>query len=70
MRMKTNGFIKAKKFWTVKIDAPNMRVTTLWGRLGTLGAHRVRFFNDRESLWDYAERKIDEKVDAGYVQIA
>ena len=74
LRMTKSVFVAAKGnaayFWEIRTDVPNRRVTTLAGRAGTRGIRRVQVFGDYETTRDHAEKLTEQKVAAGYEQVA
>ena len=74
LRMHRSTFVTARKnaayFWEVRVDVPNRRVTTLAGRAGTAGRRVTRRFNSYEDVRDFAERVTEQKLSAGYAQVA
>jgi hypothetical protein len=69
--MKIAGFVKGDRFFTLRYDAPNRRVTSITGKIGSDNPRFTRrLFNDRESLYSYVEQKIDTKIANGFLQIA
>lgn len=70
LRAQAADFINGNNFFHVKTDVPNMRVTLLWGKIGTLGKILVRKFDSREGTRRYAASKINQRVGAGFVQVS
>lgn len=60
----------ARKFWTVKADFDNKRVTLYWGRIGTKGGKKVFLFEDRPTTREFVEARVESKLRKGYVQVA
>ena len=59
----------AFKFWEIKIEAKK-RVITKYGRIGIENpAAKENKFNSEEDARKYAEKKIREKMNKGYVEI-
>lgn len=63
--------VDSKRVVTVKVATHNApHVTVFAGPLGRSGAKNVKSFDSREDARDYAERRVNELVDNGYVQVA
>ena len=62
-----------RRFWTIKTDVPNRRVTVLYGKIGMPGGRKVR---DRKTLLsndavrELAESLIENRIANGYEQVA
>lgn len=60
----------SRKFWTIKADFDNKRVTRFFGRIGTKGGKTVLVFPDRATTREFVDTIIESKVRRGYVQVA
>jgi predicted DNA-binding WGR domain protein len=72
-KMQISTFVKASKFWTLKIDVPNRRVITIAGRIGTCGRKTIRDRTEllsNEDVRECAEDLLDRKLNVGYEQVA
>lgn len=70
-RMVTSVFANhSGRFFTVRVDVPNRRVTTVAGKLGQAGRTRMRRFASSAEVREFAAQQIDKRVDAGFVQIS
>ena len=59
----------AFKFWEIKIEAKK-KVITKYGRIGIQNpAETENKFSSEEAARKYAEKKIREKMNKGYVEI-
>ncbi len=59
----------AFKFWEIRIEAKK-KVITKYGRIGIENpAEKENKFNSEEDARKYAEKKIREKMNKGYVEI-
>ena len=64
-----NQYENAFKFWEIKIEAKK-KVITKYGRIGIENpAAKENKFNSEEDARKYAEKKIREKMNKGYVEI-
>lgn len=71
--MQVSVFVMGSRFFTVRMDVPNRRVSFNFGKLGSAGRTVARdrtFFETNDDVRDYAEDRIERLVDQGYVQIA
>ena len=60
----------SNKFYEVRIDwtPDHWSVNTKWGRIGTTGTERSVTFNGRSEARRFANRKISEKLNKGYIE--
>ena len=59
-----------RKFYVVKCDTVNRRVTCIWGRLGSMGQTQVSRFLTATDTREFAEQKVDTRYAHGYTRIA
>jgi predicted DNA-binding WGR domain protein len=57
----------SNKFWEVVVE--RSRVTVHYGRIGTSGQTETKSFPDSAAAQKHADKKIQEKVNKGYVEI-
>jgi len=63
-----NQIENAFKFWEIKIEAKK-KVITKYGRIGILNpAATENKFSSEEAARKYAEKKIREKINKGYLE--
>lgn len=63
--------ITSARVVTLKVATHNAPVVTVFaGPLGRTGTKATKSFDSREDARDYAERRVNELVDNGYVQVA
>ena len=58
---------KSKKFWEIVYDGTE--VITWWGRIGTEGQELSKRFRTERNARNYVLKKIEEKLDKGYVEV-
>ena len=58
----TNGHYK---FWEVEVHGS--RVFCFWGRIGTEGQSKAFDFSSYDEAFNYASKKVNEKLAKGYV---
>lgn len=56
-----------KKFWTIKVDGCVARCT--WGRIGSWEQSKEFEFDTDGEARRFAAKKVDSKLDGGYVQV-
>ena len=72
--MHVNSFVNVtgnhRKFYVVRADLTNKRVTLVWGRIGTMGQERMHRFLDREAVREFVTKVCDLRIKLGYTQVA
>lgn len=61
--------LKTKQFAIVNNDIGHRKVTTVVGKVGTAGTMKARYFEDRDSLRDFVDARIENLEASGFVAV-